>query len=248
MSDETRVAYPPERKALHAALAAAQGEFPPIPREKTVDTGKYTFSYAPLDAIIAAVRPVLAKHGLAVTQALENMNGQPAIRTQILHSDGERIAASFPLGSVPDSVQQLGSKLTYLRRYALCSMLCLAAEDDDDGGASAATPAPKTSGRRRAPVMAPATTPEGPPLPSEDKPGPAQPISQAHARRLHAAFQEKGITDRGDRLSYVEAVIGRYVASSNELTDAEALRLIDHLADYVAYDSETWPSRGDDIS
>jgi hypothetical protein len=133
MSDETRVAYPPERKALHAALAAAQGEFPPIAREKTVDTGKYTFSYAPLDAIIAAVRPVLAKHGLAVTQALENMNGQPAIRTQILHSDGERIAASFPLGSVPDSVQQLGSKLTYLRRYALCSMLCLAAEDDDDG-------------------------------------------------------------------------------------------------------------------
>ena len=33
--------YPPEMKALNAALAAAQGEFPPIRKDKTAKAGAY---------------------------------------------------------------------------------------------------------------------------------------------------------------------------------------------------------------
>ena len=148
----TEDAYPPERKALYAALAKAQGEFPPIPREKTVNTGTYSFSYAPLETIIDAIRPVLAKHGLAVIQPLESRQGnEPAIRTKILHVDGGAIEASFPLGETPGTIQQFGSKLTYLRRYALCSMLCLAAEDDDDGRKAESDYWPEPAGTRRNP-------------------------------------------------------------------------------------------------
>ena len=62
-----------EQEQLNEALAKAQGEFPPIPREKTVTVktktgGSYSFAYAPLDAILSACRPVLAKNGLAITQ------------------------------------------------------------------------------------------------------------------------------------------------------------------------------------
>jgi hypothetical protein len=122
--------------------------------------------------------------------------------------------------------------------------------DADDGGAPAATPAPKTQRRRRASVAAPATTPEAPPadtpepppLPGEDEPEePEEPITEPQRRRLHAAFREKGIEDRGDRLSYAEGVIGRYAASSNDLTMTEARMLIEHIEAYDVEDPSTWP-------
>jgi len=136
-------------KALNAALAAAQGEFVPIPREKTVKVetrtgGTYEFSYAPLDAILTAVRPALAKNGLSVTQRLEDVGGRPGLRTELRHADGGVLGASFPLATVPESPQQLGSLLTYLRRYALVALLGVATEDDDDGNtASGNTVKPK---------------------------------------------------------------------------------------------------------
>ena len=127
--------------ALNAALAAAQGEFKPIARTATVKTGTYSFSYAPLDAILAAVRPALSKHGLAVTQRLEENNGRPGVRTELRHADGGVVGAFFPLLSEPSSPQQLGSLLTYLRRYAIVALLGVASEEDDDGRAAADAPA-----------------------------------------------------------------------------------------------------------
>ena len=125
-------------KALNAALAAAQGEFTAIAREKQVKVetrtgGTYEFSYAPLDAILTAVRPVLSRHGLSVTQRLEDVGGRPGLRTELRHAEGGVLGASFPLATVPESPQQLGSLLTYLRRYALVALLGVATEDDDDG-------------------------------------------------------------------------------------------------------------------
>jgi hypothetical protein len=125
-------------KALNAALAEAQSEFPPIKRERTVTVrtkqgGKYSFSYAPLDAILDACRPALSKHGLALSQLLENGAGGPALRTELRHAEGGVIGSSFPLPRVPESPQELGSLLTYLRRYAITALLGIATEEDDDG-------------------------------------------------------------------------------------------------------------------
>ena len=143
--------YPPELKALNAAIAKAQGEFPPIPKNQKVDTGTYSYEYADLASILSLVRPVLSKHGLALIQRLENPSGGgPSIRTELRHSDGGVVAASFPLGEW-QTPQQLGSMVTYIRRYAYSAMLGIAAEEDDDGrlgGASthgaSATPDPFT--------------------------------------------------------------------------------------------------------
>jgi len=122
-------------RALNAALVAAQSEFPPIERSKTVtvktrEQGSYTFSYAPLDAILEKTRPALVKHGLALTQQL-TANG---LRTELRHTDGAKIGGTFPLPHTPATAQQLGSLLTYLRRYAIVALLGVAAEDDDDAG------------------------------------------------------------------------------------------------------------------
>jgi hypothetical protein len=143
---------------LAKALSAAQGEFPAIERSRKVDTGKFSYSYAPLDAILAAVRPVLAKHQLALTQTLDYLEPVGAVlRTQLLHASGESVGGYFPLDTVGLSPQQLGSLLTYVRRYAIQGILGVAAEEDDDAGAAegktAAKPKPK---RRQKDFQAPA--------------------------------------------------------------------------------------------
>src|SRR3954454_3659437 len=62
------------QELLVAALAAAQGAFPSIHRGHTAivpaKNGKsgYSYSYADLGDVLAAVRPVLSAHGLALVQ------------------------------------------------------------------------------------------------------------------------------------------------------------------------------------
>lgn len=125
---------------LAAALSRFQGEGFAIPRTRKVEValksgGKYTFEYAPHELIVAAIRKPLADHGLAVSQVLSaTSDGQPALRTILLHASGERIEDVFPLPIHETmSAQEMGSAITYVRRYALSSILGLATEDDDDG-------------------------------------------------------------------------------------------------------------------
>ncbi len=124
------------------ALAAAQGEFPEIPKSRTVrvkskrtDT-EYTFSYAPLDTILGCVRPGLAKNGLALAQAVVvDEKGTELLRTSLLHSSGEWISNEIPVftGGGDNASQNYGQGLTYARRYGVTALLCIAAEEDDDG-------------------------------------------------------------------------------------------------------------------
>jgi hypothetical protein len=124
--------------ALYAALAAAQGQFPAIPRDKTVrvktrDGGTYSFSYSPLDTILDAVRPVLAANGLAVTQTFS----PSGLVTTLMHRGGGIVDSVIPLERSGGSWQEFGSAITYCRRYALIAILGVASEEDDDANAAA---------------------------------------------------------------------------------------------------------------
>jgi hypothetical protein len=121
---------------LAAALAKAQMAFPVVTRSKTVRVttktgGSYTFSYAPLDVILDAVRKPLADNGLAVVQLLD----REALVTMLLHESGAFLEARTPIPATAD-VQNFGSAITYLRRYALQALLGIAAEEDDDGNSA----------------------------------------------------------------------------------------------------------------
>jgi hypothetical protein len=118
-------------KELAPALCAAQAAFRNVPRTKEVlvksDRGSYAFKYAPLDEIVAYIRPILAEHGLMFTQAVKG----EFLVTTIMHKSGEWIADSLPIKGGSTS-QAYGSELTYKRRYSVTSMLGLVSEDDDD--------------------------------------------------------------------------------------------------------------------
>ena len=93
---------------LAAALAKAQSEFPPIPRDKTVTVqtkagGSYTFSYAPLDTVLGAVRGPLTSNGfqLEYLDNAGNVTGNASAVTSIrvrvrgLTDDAVRQAGGF---------------------------------------------------------------------------------------------------------------------------------------------------------
>ena len=138
-----------DRKQVHAALVAAQAEFPAIAREHVADTGTYKYRYADLADTLAAVRPVLAAHGLAVLQDVVPIDGgRVGIATVLVHTSGE----SITFGPLPmdagRSAQQMGSAITYGRRYALTAALGLAVDDDD--GAQATPPKPAKAATKKA--------------------------------------------------------------------------------------------------
>jgi ERF superfamily len=121
-------------KSYSEALVAAIGELSNV--AKTANNPYFKSKYAPLDAIIEATRPILNKHGLAVTQQPIFMEGTAGVETTILHKGGYSTTSTLLLPLKDQSPQGVGSAITYARRYALAAVLGIASEDDDDGNVS----------------------------------------------------------------------------------------------------------------
>jgi hypothetical protein len=121
---------------LAAALVAALGELCDVPKSGLVKMqGRPDRSYPTLADVHQVERPVLARHGLAVLQDVVTDGDWVHVTTHIVHVSGEERRhgpISRPAGR---DVQQLGSEITYCRRYGLMAALGLAGvEEDDDGG------------------------------------------------------------------------------------------------------------------
>ena len=123
-------------KNIYKALASFQQEVPVILK----DTSGYGYKYADLPAIFEVINPLLKKNGLGFYQAVNtfaNMN-KTCIDTVIFHIEsGEEIKSST---EIPQGVQLkgmndfqvLGSAITYIKRYALSSLLGLVTDKDTD--------------------------------------------------------------------------------------------------------------------
>lgn len=142
---------------IYAALAAAQLEFGTVVRNrkvtvKTKTGSSYAYYYATLDTINAACLPALNKHGICVIQPHLIQDNRVVVTTRLCHSSGEYIESSVSW-SGQESLQELGSVMTYLRRYSLSGLLGIAAQTDEDGG-------PPVGGDRPTKQAEPATKPK----------------------------------------------------------------------------------------
>lgn len=127
---------------LAAALATAQKAMKAPTKRRvgkvsgTSKSGKayeYEYNYADLADVIECARGALADNGLALTQVLRmHAEGFLVMETLLMHTSGQWLSSEVP---IPNGLkpQELGSFLTYMRRYAGSSILGIAAEDDDDG-------------------------------------------------------------------------------------------------------------------
>lgn len=116
---------------LAAALVAAQAEFAAIP--KTADNPFFKSKYADLATVISHTQPVLAKHGLAVSQHPTVDDGEPALTTMLIHSSGQVLMSKMRLCASKHDPQGQGAAITYARRFAYMAVLGLVADVDDDG-------------------------------------------------------------------------------------------------------------------
>ena len=104
-------------------------------------------TYADINALLEAVEPILHQHGLLLLQPITDGK----VVTQIIDCEsGQVIESSLPLPAGLNP-QQLGSAVTYFRRYTLQSLLSLQATDDD--GQQASTPPPPPPVQTPAPAV-----------------------------------------------------------------------------------------------
>lgn len=117
-------------KNIYKSIADFQQEVPVILK----DTQGYGYSYTDLPAIFKVINPLLKAHGLGFTQLIEGKT----IKTIVFHVEsGETIESNtdIPQGvqlAKMNDFQVLGSAITYIRRYALSSMLGLVTDKDTD--------------------------------------------------------------------------------------------------------------------
>lgn len=143
-----------EFNKLAHALVLFQGVVPVIPKNRTAKIptktgGSYSYQYADLSDIWDAIRSPLRDNGLAVTQQLCSPHGsnEVGITTTIWHESGQHDSSTFYVSTAQKNPQEVGSLLTYYKRYALAAALGISTDQDDDGVAAthAARPAPKPS-------------------------------------------------------------------------------------------------------
>lgn len=132
--------------AIAAALAKAQSEI------KNIEKGKvnphFKSRYADIADGLEVIRPVLSKNGIALVQAT-SFNGDTGIfmlNTRLIHSSGEWIESSYPLPS-SGKAAEIGSAITYARRYAAFALVGVAGTDEDVDGSDAADTKPQVAKR-----------------------------------------------------------------------------------------------------
>lgn len=126
---------------LAAALAKAQGEIQPAPKDAA--NPFFKSRYASLPAIREAMRVAFANHGLSVIQRPYIFDGKLVLETILLHESGQYMDCGELSAQVDlDNPQQMGSAITYFRRYALAAISQTVADEDDDGNAASRRPKP----------------------------------------------------------------------------------------------------------
>ena len=130
-------------KNLFKALADFQQEVPVIYK----DSQAYGYKYADLPKIFEVINPIMKQNGLGFTQVIKGTN----LETIVFHVEsGECLESSLP---IPQGVQLngmnefqvMGSAITYLRRYAISSMLGLVTDKDTDAQGEQVKPSQKPS-------------------------------------------------------------------------------------------------------
>lgn len=124
-------------KELLKKLAAFQQDCPVILKDTTAGKDNFSYKYADLPAIFAVINPLLDKHKLMFTQPLEQEEGIRYVRTIIYDLEsGETLDTRIDIPEVSfnqmNDYQALGSGITYMRRYALSSVLGIITDKDTD--------------------------------------------------------------------------------------------------------------------
>jgi len=117
-------------KQIATALLKAQSEM--SNPKKGATNPFFKSKYADLNAIREAVIPTLNANGISVLQPIVHLDSKNFVKTILLHESGESIeSVTEIIYNKLNDAQAQGSGISYARRYALQSFVCVGADDDD---------------------------------------------------------------------------------------------------------------------
>jgi hypothetical protein len=191
-----------ETANIATALSELQAEMPVVAKSKkarvpTKSGGSYEYTYAGLAEVSEAALPLLSKHGLAFSACPRGTDHGYELAGILLHTSGERIEGALPIYG--NSPQEIGSAITYARRYLLGSMTGLVTDDDDDDGTAA-------QGARRT----------------------EKPMTTKTRGQMFALFGQKGIAESA-QLAGINQITGKAYESRGDLTESDARAVIEAL-------------------
>ena len=128
------------KKAYHQAMAQFKENPPEIEKDRHVSfgEGKTSYSHASLANVTKKINSGLSKHGLSATWVTTQNNGSITVTCKITHqlghSEETALTASPDTSGSKNSIQAIGSTISYLERYTLLALTGLATFDMDDDG------------------------------------------------------------------------------------------------------------------
>lgn len=215
---------------LITALVSAQAEFSAVPKGSV--NPFFKSKYAALPEVVATAGPVLAKHGLAVSQFITYDETGDLLMTHLLHTSGQYMAYAMKLHMVKADPMAQGSATTFARRYAYMACLGLVADEDDD----AVTASPLSTGQavKPEPKSAPApASKQDNTLGNAVAKAAGKPTTNMATEKMCKMIWAISHSSLGfdDPTMYdtIDNVTGRKVPKLEQLTFDEAKSVIEHL-------------------
>lgn len=129
------------RKAFVAAMNKFKADPPAIAKNKEVSFGNTHYKHATLDHVCDVVTKSLSEHGIShrwkVEQSPESIAVTCVLTHELGHSEETKLVGAADNSGSKNSIQAIGSTVTYLQRYTLLAATGLAAGNDNDGTGTA---------------------------------------------------------------------------------------------------------------
>lgn len=126
--------------AFNAALSALQTELPEMPERGEIKNkaGGVQSKYALWEDVNEIIKPLLSKHGFALTFRTGNEGNKIIVTGVLSHAAGHSATSSFTLpvdmSGSKNEVQGLGSSTSYGKRYVAGALLNLTSRHEDNDG------------------------------------------------------------------------------------------------------------------
>lgn len=128
-----------ENNNLSKKFMQVLNEVPNFSTDETANAGSRTYKYLNLATLLKNIKPIFEKHGIAFSQKVsfdrtgDGRQTLGTVETIIFDENEQQTVCEYPFFVTGDP-QQVGSAITYARRYSLTTVLGIFPDKDDDGG------------------------------------------------------------------------------------------------------------------
>lgn len=127
-----------ENNNLNKKFMQVLNEVPNFSTDETANAGSRTYKYLNLATLLKNIKPIFEKYDIAFSQRVtfdgtgDGRQTLGTIETIIFDENEQQVVCEYPFFVTGDP-QQVGSAITYARRYSLTTVLGIFPDKDDDG-------------------------------------------------------------------------------------------------------------------